>query len=129
MKSIILGIIGVFITLYTFLIGIDVLMLQTSKNEMDRQVSRIVSHVLETSHGLEDEAAVRQILLQEIEASISARGKLYVEVPMVDLHRGLLSVRVAQHLRLWNGKEKEIAVEKTAIMERSVWGSACLEVS
>jgi len=44
-----------------------------------------------------------------------------IEVKGMDLQKGLLSVRVVQYVRMLNGKEREIVVEKTAIIERSMW--------
>lgn len=121
MKSIVLGMIGIFITLYTVFIGIDILVLQTSKNEMEKQVSRIVKYVLEEEYLAGDEAAVQQILMQEIRNSLSSGEMVKVEVKGIDLQKGLLSVRVTQSLQMLNGKKQEIAVEKTAIIERSLW--------
>lgn len=121
MKSIILGIIGTLITLYTFLIGVDILVFQINKNEMEKQVSRIVKHVLEEEYREDDEAAVRQMLIEEIRSSLSSGDTVQIEVKGMDLQKGLLSVRVVQYVRMLNGKEREIVVEKTAIIERSMW--------
>ena len=121
MKSIILGIIGTLITLYTFLIGVDILVFQINKNEMEKQVSRIVKHVLEEEYREDDEATVRQMLIEEIRSSLSSGDTVQIEVKGMDLQKGLLSVRVVQYVRMLNGKEREIVVEKTAIIERSMW--------
>lgn len=121
MKSIILGIIGTLITLYTFLIGVDILVFQINKNEMEKQVSRIVKHVLEEEYLEDDEATVRQMLIEEIRSSLSSGDTVQIEVKGMDLQKGLLSVRVVQYVRMLNGKEREIVVEKTAIIERSTW--------
>ncbi len=121
MKSIILGIIGTLITLYTFLIGVDILVFQINKNEMEKQVSRIVKHVLEEEYLEDDEATVRQMLIEEIRSSLSSGNTVQIEVKGMDLQKGLLSVRVVQYVRMLNGKEREIVVEKTAIIERSMW--------
>jgi len=121
MKSIILGIIGTLITLYTFLIGVDILVFQINKNEMEKQVSRIVKHVLEEEYLKDDEATVRQMLIEEIRSSLSSGDTVQIEVKGMDLQKGLLSVRVVQYVRMLNGKEREIVVEKTAIIERSMW--------
>lgn len=121
MKSIILGIIGTLITLYTFLIGVDILVFQINKNEMEKQVSRIVKHVLEEEYLEDDEATVRQMLIEEIRSSLSSGDTVQIEVKGMDLQKGLLSVRVVQYVRMLNGKEREIVVEKTAIIERSMW--------
>ena len=121
MKSIILGIIGTLITLYTFLIGVDILVFQINKNEMEKQVSRIVKHVLEEEYLKDDEATVRQMLIEEIRSSLPSGDTVQIEVKGMDLQKGLLSVRVVQYVRMLNGKEREIVVEKTAIIERSMW--------
>ena len=119
MKNIILGIIGVCVILYTFLVGVDILRYQTSKNKMDKHISRIVENVLEGEYEADNTEIVKQLLTQEIINSISEDGSVTVEVKAIDLKKGLLSVRVTKQLSLLNGKQKRIVVEKTAIIERS----------
>ena len=105
--------------LYTFLIGLDILIFQTSKNEMEKHVSRIVENVLETEFQTGEAETVKQKLIEEITSSISKKGSLQVEFQAIDLEKGLLSVKVRKQLRLFNGKQREIVVEKTAIIERA----------
>ena len=119
MKNIVLGIVGTCVILYTFLIGLDILIFQTSKNEMEKHVSRIVENVLETEFQTGEAETVRQKLIEEITSSISKKGSLQVEFQAIDLEKGLLSVKVRKQLRLFNGKQREIVVEKTAIIERA----------
>lgn len=119
MKNIILGIIGVCVILYTFLVGVDILRYQTSKNKMDKHISRIVENVLEGEYQVDNTETVKQLLIQEIINSTSEDGSVTVEVKAMDLEKGLLSVRVTKQLALFNGKQKKIVVEKTAIIERS----------
>lgn len=121
MKNLILGLIGAFITLYTILIGINLLMIQTRQNEMDRQVSRIVRQVLETQYQTGDEEVVKQMLLQEIRSAISKDKNVRIEILAMDLQKGLLSVKVTQEVKLLNGRKRELVVEKTAIIERATW--------
>ena len=119
MKNIILGIIGIFITLYTLLTGLNILHYQTQKNELENHISRIVKNTLEAEYQTGEEAYVEQKLLQEIKDCVSTRsGSLEVEVQGIDLQKGLLSVRVTKRVEMLNGREKEIVVEKTAIVER-----------
>lgn len=119
MKNIMLGIIGILITFYTLMIGLNILYFQTQKNQLEKQVSRIVKNTLEAEYQKEDEAFVKQMLLQEIKNSISEKnGELEVEVQGIDLQKGFLSVRVTKRVEMLNGKEKTIVVEKTAIMDR-----------
>lgn len=119
MKNLVLGIIGVFVILYTLLMGMNIMIVETNKNEMERQVSRIVKNILEAEYLSLEETKVKEILVKEIEHSLSKRGDLSVEIKAVDMQRGLLSVKVTKILQLLQGKEREIVVEKTAIMERA----------
>lgn len=120
MKNIILGIIGVFVTLYTLLIGLNILNLQTQKNELEKHVSRIVRNTLEAEYQSGEEATVKQMLTQEIMDSISTNSStVLVEIKAIDLKKGILSVKVTKQLEMLNGREKEIVIEKTAIMDRA----------
>lgn len=129
MKNIILGMIGVFISIYTLLIGLDILMYQTSKNQIEKQVSRIVKHVLETNYQRDDVEMVKQMMTEEILSSVSKNGTIKVEIEAIDLEKGLLSVSVTKQIQMLNGKEKEIRIEKTAIVDRVYVDEMELEVS
>lgn len=128
-KNIILGMIGVFISIYTLLIGLDILMYQTSKNQIEKQVSRIVKHVLETNYQRDDVEMVKQMMTEEILSSFSKNGTIKVEIEAIDLEKGLLSVSVTKQIQMLNGKEKEIRIEKTAIVDRVYVDEMELEVS
>ena len=120
MKNIILGMIGVLVTLYTLLIGLNVLTVQSHKNLIDRHLSRIMKNVLENEFPDGDETVVKQLLQEEIKNSISRNAELEVEVLALDLQKGILSVRVTECIQTVTGEAKEIVVEKTAIMEQIV---------
>ena len=125
MKNVILGMIGILVTLYTLQIGLNILYFQTQKNQLEKQVSRIVKHTLEAEYGSGEETAVKQMLIQEMKAAISDyEGNLEIEVQGMDLQKGFLSVRVTKRVEMLNGKEKTVVVEKTAIMERVYVSSA-----
>ena len=119
MKNMILGLIGIFITFYTLLIGLNVLYVQTQKNELEKMVSRIVKNTLENEYQKGEAALVEQMLVQELTAVLSTeRDRLEIEVQGIDLEKGLLSVKVTKYVEMLNGREKTIVVEKTAVMER-----------
>ena len=119
MKNILLGCIGALITLYTILIGLNLLSYQTQKNQLENQVSRIVKNTLEAEFGVGEESVVKQMLLQEIRTCISAEEDcLDVEIHAIDLKKGLLSVTVKKQVKLLNGSVKVIEIKKTAIVER-----------
>lgn len=120
MKNIMLGMIGLFVTLYTLLAGLDILYLQTQKNQLEKHVSRIVKNTLEMQYQTGEEEIVEAMLLQEIREAVSSKNAtLEVEVQGIDLQKGLLSVKVTKHVEMLNGREKTIVVEKTAILERA----------
>lgn len=119
MKNIMLGIIGIFVVLYTLQIGLNVLFFQTQKNELEKHVSRVVKNTLEADFSEEEEASVKQMILEELKETLSDdRGELEVEVQGIDLQKGFLSVRVTKRVEMLNGKERTIVVEKTAIVDR-----------
>ena len=120
MKNIILGVIGIFITFYTLLLGLNILYVQTQKNQLEKHVSRIVKNTLESEYQKGEEAFVEELLLEEITAAVSTKNAtVEVQVQGIDLEKGFLSVKVSKQVGMLNGKEKTIVVEKTAIMERT----------
>ena len=123
-KNIIVGLIGIFISLYTLLIGLNILFVQTQKNELEKQVSRIVKNTLENEYQKGEDSFVEQMLVQElVEVLSTERSRLEIEVQGIDLEKGFLSVKVTKHVEMLNGREKTIMVEKTAIMERDYFSS------
>ena len=119
MKNVILGIIGILVTIYTLQIGLNILYVQTQKNQLERHVSRIVKHTLEAEYQKGDASVVIQVLLQELKDAISDKnGNLEIEIQGIDLQKGFLSIRVIKRVEMLNGKEKTVVVEKTAIMDR-----------
>lgn len=120
MKNVILGIIGIFITLYTLLIGLNILTIQSHKNQLEKNVSRIVKNVLEGEYQKGEKEAVQQMLLEEISASISSNGTVTVEIQEIDLQKGILSLKVTDQIRTLTGASRQLVIEKTAIMEQTM---------
>lgn len=122
MKNVLLGMIGVLIVVYTLLIGLNVLVVQSHKNELERHLSRTIKNVLEGEFQHGDEAAVEQMLKEEISDCISPHAMVAVEIQAIDLQKGILSVKVTETVKTLTGSKKEIVIEKTAILERpAVW--------
>lgn len=119
MKSVMLGMIGFLITIYTLLIGLNVLTIQSHKNQLDRSLSRIIKNVLETEYPYGEGAMVEQMLREEIIASISSKAPISVEIQAIDLQKGVLSVKVTETISTVVGTPREIVMEKTAIVERA----------
>ena len=118
MKNILLGLIGVMITVYTLLIGLNILTIQVHKNQLEKNLSRVVKNVLEGEMGQASEESIQQMICEEVSDVIQEKGDLVVEILALDLQKGILSVRITERITTITGNEKEIVLEKTAILER-----------
>lgn len=119
MKNILLGLIGVMITVYTLLIGLNILTVQSHKNQLERNLSRVVKNVLEGEYEQPSEESILQMIQEEVSDVMQEKGKREVEILALDLQKGILSVRVTEYITTIVGTQKEIVIEKTALVERS----------
>lgn len=119
MKNILLGLIGVMITVYTLLIGLNILTVQSHKNQLERNLSRVVKNVLEGEYEQPSEESILQMMQEEVSDVMQEKGKREVEILALDLQKGILSVRVTEYITTIVGTQKEIVIEKTALVERS----------
>lgn len=119
MKNILLGLIGVMITVYTLLIGLNILTVQSHKNQLERNLSRVVKNVLEGEFEQSSEDSILQMIEEEVADVMQEKGKREVEILALDLQKGILSVRVTEYITTIVGTQKEIVIEKTALVERS----------
>ena len=129
MKSVILAMIGILITVYTIMIGLNVLLVQTQENQLEKHLSRIIGNVLEHEFQIGEEDAVEKMLLEELQASVSAGHGLSAELLALDLQKGIISVRMTDHIWTLTGTEHVLTVEKTVIMERSIREVPLVQVS
>lgn len=120
MKNIILGAIGLLVTVYVTMIGMNVYMIQTHKDQLENCFSRILQQALEEGYGTVENEMITQRIISDFAESMNNEGALQVEIQAMDLQKGLLSVRVTESFFLLNGKEKVITLEKTIIMDRLV---------
>ena len=119
MKNMILGIIGVFIAIYTIAIGIEIYNTQVRKNQLDNSVSRIVEEVLETYYKGND-AQAKMVLEERIKDSLHTNAKLNIEIMAFDMEKGIISITVTEEYTQMNGTIRSESINKTAIMERAV---------
>lgn len=119
MKNIILGILGVLITIYVVCIGLNVYSIQTHQNQLNHTVSRVVEHTLKEMYGTEDITDAKEQLIREIKEGLGTNA-VEVQIHQMDLQKGLLSVSVTEEISLITGNQKKITAEKIAIMERAV---------
>lgn len=129
MKNVILAFIGILITLYTFSSVFSVFSLQSRKNELENHVARIVEGFLENAYPNGDEGMLKQRMISELSKNVDDSGKLTVEMQALDLQKGIISVKVSETFRQFNGKERTIVCEKTAIVEQEVSTDAMVTVT
>lgn len=119
MKNTILGIIGIFITIYTIAIGMEVYNIQVRKNQLDNAVSKIVQEVLEEYYQGNDTQA-KLAFEQRIGDTLHENADLTIEIQALDMEKGILSVTVSEEYTQMNGKVRTESVSKTAIVEKCV---------
>lgn len=116
MKNTILGILGVFITIYTIAIGMEIYNIQVRKNQLDHAVSKIVKEVLEIHYKGSDTQA-KQDLEKRITESLHSNAEIKIQILELDMEKGVLSVTVTEKYQQMNGTTRMESVNKTAIVE------------
>lgn len=125
MKTIILGICSVVITIYSVLLCLDVYSIQTSKNILEKRVTRAVQNTLEQYYRKDTYENAKNQLNSEILMG-GNKENISIHIKKMDLKKGVLSVVVEEMIPLITGGEKSIVFEKTAIMERRSISSSSL---
>ena len=120
MKNIILVMIGLLITMYTLVICLNILSVESHRNLLEHNLSRIVKHVLESEFQKGNEDIVVQMIEEEIRSNISKNTKVDVSFEAIDLQKGVISVEIREQIPVLLGTPKEIVVSKTAIMEQQM---------
>ncbi len=119
-KNVVLGMIAIFILLYISVIGMNFYMTQTNKLQLERVLPRGVEHALKAGMESGDSSSVKEILKEEIEDAITGADNVQIQIPAMDLEKGLLSVVVSLEYTLLTGEERTIREEKTMIIERQI---------
>ena len=120
MKNIILGMIGLFIAIYTLILGLNILTVVSHRNQLERNLSRIVKHILENEFQSENEEIVIRMLEEEIRSTVSRNIDMEIKVNQIDLQKGIISIEVREIVPNLMGTKREIVVSKTAIMEQQM---------
>ena len=120
MKNILLGASGLLITIYVTLIGMNLYMIQTHKDQLENCFSRILQQALVDGYNTADHEEISQRIISDLAESRNNAGAMQVQIRAIDLKRGVLSVEVTETFSLLTGKEKVITLEKTILMDRIV---------
>ena len=134
MKNMVLGILGIFIGIYTIVVSLSIYSMQTRKNELENCLSQVVKHTLETYYesGYDFlstttiwESDIEDEIEEEMMARLQADSKVVVEVLDMDFQMGILSVSASEIFYLPNGCEKCIKVVKTAVVDQKTQTEQC----
>ena len=105
MKNMVLGILGIFIGIYTIVVSLSIYSMQTRKNELENCLSQVVKHTLETYYesGYDFlstttiwESDIEDEIEEEMMARLQADSKVVVEVLDMDFQMGILSVSASE---------------------------------
>ena len=119
MKNLVLAMLGVMIGIYTMGIVFCIYSLETRKNALEEHVSRVLLRTLEQEYQGQDkhQDQVRKALEEELALDVGPNGQVEVEIGYLDLEKGIIHVVVQEHFLQFNGKERTIRCEKTAIVD------------
>lgn len=118
MKNIMLGSVGCLLVLCTVLSCLSIYSISVRKNEIENCTAQVVEQTLKCYYksGKSSREAA-EAFRQEMMTRLGSSSKLVVDVRSCDMEQGLLSVRVAETFTLPGGQKKEVACEKTLIVE------------
>lgn len=118
-KNIILGAIGIFITMYTLFICINIFSIIVESNKLEKRVSRALENVLETYDKNADVVEAKAQLKDDI--CMNDRDEnIVIDIAEFDLEKGIISVDVRKKIKLVTGKAKVLSCEKTALIDKWV---------
>ena len=118
MKTIVLGFTGCMLVILTVISCLSIYGISARKNEIENCTAQVVEQNLRTFYrsGASDEEA-REALRQELMVRLDSASQVSVDVRTCDMEKGILSVRVVESFTLPGGQKKEVACEKTMIVE------------
>ena len=117
MKTLILGILATFITLYSLVLGLGFYNTTARYKEMEVVLSQIIKEELEEGfdHGNVPDREAN--LVAAIQYRMRSDSQVEIIVHAIDYNRGVVSVTVRETFTQLNGKEKVLEWKKTAIMD------------
>lgn len=113
MKNLMIGMTGFLLTIYVVLIMLNLYIVQVHKSVLENHLPGILENCLTEQ---QDEKAVMMRLQEELSAII--KGPFEIRMKALDHEKGILSVEIVETCTLLTGKQREIAVEKTVLVEK-----------
>lgn len=138
MKNIFLGIIGMFLLLYTAVLQVGMFQINSRKNEIENCLSEVLESTLKDHYYvmedrnpgvcenvprenlpgyLSHEEIINQVK-KDIDIRLGADSERNIIILACDMEKGILSAKVTEIFYLPGGKKMEISKKKTVIVER-----------
>ena len=138
MKNIFLGIIGMFLLLYTVVLQLGMFQINSRKNEIENCLSEVLESTLKDNYYLMDnrnpgvcenvsrennpgylnqEEIIDQVT-EDISLRLGSDSQLNIRVLACDMEKGILSAEIVETFLLPGGHKKTISGRKTVIVER-----------
>ena len=138
MKNIFLGIIGMFLLLYTTVLQLGMFQIDTRENEIENCLSEVLESTLKDHYyGLDDinpgvcervpkenlpgyleEEEIAYQITEDIKLRLGSDSQVDITILACDMEKGILSAEVTQTFLMPGGKEKTLSGKKTVIVER-----------
>ena len=117
MKTLILGILAAFITLYSLALGLGFYNTSARYQEMEVVLSQIIKEELEEGFEHGNVPNREESLVSAIRYRMGSDSQVEIIVHAIDYNRGIVSVTVRETFTQINGKERTLEWRKTAIMD------------
>lgn len=123
-----MGIISLFVILYTGVIALSIYNVDVRKNQIDNTISEVLYQHLENNYipevlrsgnsRREIENIGPNVLKKELKERIKFQDRIDINVKTYNLDKGIISIDIIDHYRFFNGKTKDIKSTKTIIVDR-----------
>ena len=123
MKNILLSMMGILLSIYVLGTGMCVYSLAVRENALEEHVSRVLERTLTEEYREKDEERVRRKLTEELSLIPGKNGSVEVDIPVLDLMKGLIQVEVKEHFRQFNGRMRTIGCKKLVLVDAPMNGS------
>jgi hypothetical protein len=127
MKNVVLGMIGGILIIYTAVIALTIYGIQARKNEVENVLSQVVVDTLkehyvpemlrDLDYGPDSAESIGEEIRRELDGRIMSDSEVTVTILSCDMDKGILSVRVDESYRLFNGTQRKWSFSKTAIVD------------
>lgn len=122
MKSIMISFICVLCLLFTVQAHSDITSYSVRKGELQDALGVAMSqtmreYMVQGSYGIVDEKTFTAAFLRSLLSKVNSDGEITVKIVTLDMEEGFLDVEVIQKYQDYIGKERELKLRRTVILE------------